>query len=94
MELIRKSSLNDYQPAIDYLNKLSQDSFDKLYIDAKSGNAKAQYDLGIKLIQGDGIPKNTTEGLEWIRKSSKHGYKKSRDFMEKLYLESRKGFNQ
>ena len=74
--------------------RTQQRRIDELYDQAKLGNAKAQYDLGIKLIQGDGIPKNTTEGLEWIRKSSMQGYKKSQDFMEKLYLESRKGFNQ
>jgi len=69
--------------------RTQQRRIDELYDQAKLGNAKAQYDLGIKLIQGEDTSKNVDEGIEWIRKASIQGYTQARKYLENLFIKSR-----
>ena len=41
---------------------------------AQSGDAKAQFDLGLKYAQADGVAKNEAEAKKWLRKSADQGY--------------------
>ena len=41
---------------------------------AQKGDAKAQYDLGVRYRVGDGFPKNPIEATKWIRKAADQGY--------------------
>lgn len=40
---------------------------------AETGNAAAQFNLGWMLYFGDGVPKNPTEAIKWIRKAAEQG---------------------
>jgi uncharacterized protein len=53
-------------------SKLSSDSAEmsQLYSEAKNGNATAQYILGLKLLQGDGIAPNSVQAVTWFRQAA------------------------
>jgi len=38
---------------------------------AEAGSASAQYTLGLRYVQGDGVEKNLAEGCKWLRASAK-----------------------
>jgi TPR repeat protein len=40
---------------------------------AKSGDAEAQYFLGLKYDQGQGVPQNYVEAVKWFRKAAEQG---------------------
>ncbi len=40
---------------------------------AEEGSPQAQYDLGVRYLKGDGVPKNEVLGREWLQKSAKNG---------------------
>jgi len=40
---------------------------------AKSGDAEAQYFLGLKYDQGQGVPQNYAEAVKWFRKAAEQG---------------------
>lgn len=40
---------------------------------AESGDAKAQYEFAVKLMNGNGIGKNEAEGVKWLRKAADQG---------------------
>jgi hypothetical protein len=53
--------------------------FDKLDLPvllkrAQSGEAAAEFELGSRYNYGRGMPKNTQEALQWLRKAGDHGY--------------------
>lgn len=41
---------------------------------AMSGQASAQYDLGMRYLNGDGLEENAEEGRKWIEKAAKQEY--------------------
>ncbi len=41
---------------------------------AERGDARAQYDLGMRYGKGDGVPRDYGEALMWLRKSAEQGY--------------------
>ncbi|NDC10778.1 MAG: sel1 repeat family protein [Oxalobacteraceae bacterium] len=41
---------------------------------AQSGDAKAQFTLGLKYAQADGVARNEAEGTKWLMKSAEQGY--------------------
>lgn len=45
-----------------------------LHRKAEHGDAKSQYDLALSYLTGNGIPKDYTGALKWLRKSSEQGY--------------------
>jgi TPR repeat protein len=40
---------------------------------AEHGDLKSQWVLGLKLIKGEGLPRNQAEALKWFRWSAEHG---------------------
>ena len=44
-----------------------------LYERAKANDPAAQYTLGLKLLQGDGVPPNQAEAITWFRQASQRG---------------------
>lgn len=40
---------------------------------ALSGSDSAQYDLGMRYLNGDGVPKSIPEGRQWLEMSAKQG---------------------
>ena len=41
---------------------------------ARKGDKTAQYDLGIKYLNGDGVPKDYSQSLLWLKKSAGQGF--------------------
>lgn len=41
---------------------------------AESGNAEAQYELGLAYFIGDGVQRNDSEGIKWYQKSAEQGH--------------------
>lgn len=52
---------------------------------AESGNAQAQYDLGITLFNGDGVETTPQEGLHWLEVSASNGHMDAHMFLAMLY---------
>jgi TPR repeat protein len=40
---------------------------------AKSGNAAAEFNLGLAYLHGTGVPENLLESARWLRKAAGHG---------------------
>ena len=51
----------------------AQSDFQTLYNQAMSGNAVAQYNLGLCYLKGEGTDKNEKEALRWFRTASGKG---------------------
>ncbi|MGC2368781.1 MAG: tetratricopeptide repeat protein [Candidatus Sulfotelmatobacter sp.] len=49
-------------------------NFAALHKQAKEGNAEAQYELAKDYYTGTGVPKDSKQGLEWLRKSADQGH--------------------
>jgi TPR repeat protein len=49
-------------------------SISSLHKQAKEGNAEAQYELAKDYYTGTGVPKDSKQGLEWLRKSAGQGH--------------------
>ena len=49
---------------------------------AEAGNAKAQHLLGHMYIEGNGVEKDTKQGLQWFRKAAQQGVKIEEDYGE------------
>lgn len=47
---------------------------------------KAAYDLGMRLLRGDGVERNSYQGLEWLRKAGDRGHVPAQAALGKLYL--------
>lgn len=45
----------------------------KLQYDAEQGDASAQYKLGRMYANGEGVPRNDTEAVNWFRKAAEQG---------------------
>jgi len=41
---------------------------------AEEGSAAAQYELGLRYLKGDGLPKDAALGRHWIERSATNGY--------------------
>ncbi|HOW64614.1 MAG TPA: tetratricopeptide repeat-containing serine protease family protein [Candidatus Paceibacterota bacterium] len=58
----------------------------ELAIAAEQGEAEAQYDLGRKLLAGDGVAADPAKGADWIQKAAKQGLPKAQITLSGLYL--------
>ena len=50
------------------------ESVGALAFSAECGNLRAQCELGIKYMEGDGIEKDVEAGLNWLREAAAYGY--------------------
>jgi TPR repeat protein len=69
--------------------KGDKDSADKRLLDfqkqrAMSGQASAQYDLGMRYLNGDGVEENLEEGRKWIEKAAKQEHTMAIKKLEEL----------
>ena len=51
---------------------------------AELGNAEAQYKLGVCYLNGDGVEKDRTEALKWLREAAERGHAKAKKALKKL----------
>jgi len=51
---------------------------------AKWGNAAAQYNLGLRYRDGDGVPANEDEAQKWLRRAADQKYANARLALETL----------
>ncbi len=49
-------------------------------------NPKAAYDLGLRLLRGDGVERNSYQALQWMRKAGDGGLLEAQLALGKLYL--------
>lgn len=47
---------------------------------------KAAYDLGLRLLRGDGVERNTYQAIEWMRKAADRGHGPAQFALGRLYL--------
>jgi len=76
MRWLRKSAERGYAGAVDTLREIEalEASEKKLGEVAEKGGAEVQYILGMSYLFGDGVPKNHTEAVRWLRKSAEQGH--------------------
>lgn len=49
-------------------------------------NPKAAYDLGLRLLRGDGVERNSFQAIEWLRKAGDGGHVEAQYALGRLYL--------
>ena len=59
--------------------------FDETMAAAKQGAAYAQYNLGIMLDLGNGVPENDAEAVKWFRKAADQGHAKAQSTLGVMY---------
>jgi len=58
---------------------------------AESGDAKAQFNLGVMYEDGKGVPQSYAEAVKWFRKAADQGYAKAQFSLGRIYLWSKYG---
>ena len=53
---------------------IAQSEIDKLIARAQAGDPKAQNQLGVRYLLGDGVEKDPQQAVEWYRKAARSGY--------------------
>ena len=53
--------------------------------EAESGNAVAQFNIGLRYIRGEGVPKEPTKALEWFQKAASQGNADAQYYLGVLY---------
>jgi len=56
------------------LGENSEQEIERLRSAATKGDAKSQYELGMKYKDGDGVPPDKIEGYKWLHKAVEQGY--------------------
>jgi hypothetical protein len=56
---------------------------------AEAGADYAQYDLGIRYLNGDGVEKNTDTAKKWLEKAAKNGHSGARKKLQELKDEAK-----
>ncbi|NUA31057.1 sel1 repeat family protein [Cupriavidus basilensis] len=49
-------------------------------------NPSAAYDLGLRLLRGDGVERNSYQALEWLRKAGDNGHTQAQLALGRIYL--------
>lgn len=68
---IEKIAVQEKSKAAEYLLKKAED-----------GDKVSQHSLGLRLIEGNGIGKDSEQGISWIRKSAEQGYAPAINFLD------------
>ena len=66
-------------------------SLNELLVQAESGNAEAQHELGIRYREGTTVSKDPANALKWFRKAADQGYAESELILGWSYREGRLG---
>jgi uncharacterized protein len=56
---------------------------------AESGNARAQYNLGVMYKDGRGVPRDDVEAATWLRKAADQGFSRAQFAMGVMYQNGR-----
>lgn len=78
------------------LEKIEEDErlqFEKLLMEGEQGVVKAQYDIALKYLKGDGIKKDEAKAIYWFEKSAEQGNIEGQFSSARLYSKG-KGVNQ
>jgi len=67
----------------------SENDFQKTTRLAKSGDAEAQYNLGVMYFEGQDVPQNYTEAMKWFKKSADQGYAKAEFNLGLIYSQGK-----
>lgn len=63
------------------------ENFDVLKMAAEAGEAKAQFELGKKYNNGDGVAQDNAEAAKWYRKAAEQGHVGSQYNLALIYSE-------
>ena len=53
---------------------------------AEQGDARAQFNLGLMYLNGDGVPEDDAEAVKWYRKAAEQGYAAAQDNLGGMYV--------
>lgn len=59
--------------------------FQKLTAAASNGDARAQYDLGLRYVDGKGVERDPLQGAQWLEKSAEAGIPEAQYHLGQLY---------
>jgi len=66
--------------------EIAREEFEMTLKLAEQGDAKAQYNLGIRYDKGRGVPENDAEAVKWWRKAAEQGHEDAQWYLEQLKL--------
>ena len=68
---------------------VSAQSIAELKKQAAAGDAKAQYNLGVSYVNGEGVARDEAEAVRWFRKAAEQGYVKAQYNLGAAYATGR-----
>lgn len=80
-ELFSLAAVLSYGDASKGIKKNSKKASKFYRMAAEQGNAEAQYQLGIHLIEGIGCHKNWNAGIKWLKKSAEQDYGPAKNYL-------------
>ena len=80
-ELFSLAAVLSYGDASKGIKKNSKKASKFYRMAAEQGNAEAQYQLGIHLIEGIGCHKNWNAGIKWLKKSAAQDYSPAKNYL-------------
>ena len=80
-ELFALAAVLSYGDASKGIKKNSKKASKFYRMAAEQGNAEAQYQLGIHLIEGIGCHKNWNAGIKWLKKSAAQDYGPAKNYL-------------
>ena len=57
---------------------------------AEQGNAEAQFSLGFRYDEGEGVPQDSQEAVKWWRKAAEQGHDQAQ-FQPRCHVRNRRG---
>src|SRR5438445_688560 len=66
-------------------SKGNKTALNQLRVRAEQGNVDAQFDLGFMYQNGDGVPKDSAQAVQWYRRAAEQGYAKAQYNLGLLY---------
>jgi TPR repeat protein len=72
-------------PCVAGQQRSTNDNLQVLRKAAESGDADAQYRLGLKYAEGEGVAKDPSQAAEWYRKAATHGQPNAQYNLGSLY---------
>jgi len=68
----------------------NKQAFPVCLVAAQQGNAYAQNSVAISYMTGEGVPKDTSKGLQWLHRSAQQGFSKAQSNIGLEFLVDRK----
>mgnify|MGYP000023524932 CR=1 FL=1 len=66
--------------------KKQSDFNHEIAVEAEKGNPDAQYQLGLALLLGEGLPKDTPLAFRWVSRAAQHNQVRAQSLLGSLYL--------